>query len=65
MIIELDKIENTTDNQQLIIRQKIQPLENKLPPVDIIFFYKIVDWTGDLADYAHHVGAQLQIMAAR
>lgn len=65
MIIELDKIENDTDAQQVTIRKKMQALERTWPPVDIIFLYKIIEWTGDLADYAHDAGAQLQIMTTR
>ncbi len=65
MIIELDKIENDTDNQQIKLRQQLQKLETEWPPVNMIFLYKITEWTGDLADYAHNVGAQLQIMTIR
>ena len=40
-------------------------LEKDLPPVDVIFLYKIIDWIGDLADRASRVGGYLQLLLAR
>ena len=65
MIVELDRIEHATDELQVDIRTALFDLEKQLPPVDVIFLYKIIEWTGDLADYAHAVGGQLQLLLAR
>lgn len=65
MIEELDKIENDTDSLQIQIRKKIFSIEEQLPPINAIFLYKIIEWTGDLADDAHRVGGQLQLLLAR
>jgi predicted phosphate transport protein (TIGR00153 family) len=65
MIVELDRIEHATDELQIDIRTAIFHLEKDLPPVDVIFLYKIIEWTGDLADHAHAVGGQLQLLLAR
>ncbi|HBP75141.1 MAG TPA: phosphate transport regulator, partial [Alcanivorax sp.] len=37
----------------------------ELPPVDVIFLYKIIEWIGDLADRAQKVGGRLQLLLAR
>lgn len=64
MINELDLIEHTTDEMQAEIRQTLFQLENIIPPVNVIFLYKLIEWTGDLADYAHSVGGQLCLLLA-
>ena len=65
MIIELDAIEHDTDQQQILIRSELFKLEDKLPAVHMMFLYKIMDWTGELADHAHSLGGQLQVLLAR
>jgi predicted phosphate transport protein (TIGR00153 family) len=65
MIDKLDKIESDTDRIQVQIRSEIYALEKQLPPVDVIFMYKIVDWIGELADRAQRVGSRLELMLAR
>lgn len=65
MIVELDQIEHETDEMQVEIRQILFKLENTLPPVDVMFLYKVIEWTGDLADNAHNVGGQLHLLLAR
>lgn len=65
MIVTLDRIEHESDNMLYEIRQKIFELEHALPPLDVIFLYKLVQWIGDLADYAQIVGGRLQILIAR
>lgn len=64
MITELDKIERATDDLQIGIRQTIFGIEKELYPVDVIFLYRVVEWTGDLADNAHNVGGQLELLLA-
>lgn len=65
MLVELDRIENITDKIQCEIRQTIFKLEKDLPPIDVVFLYKLIEWVGDLADHAHHVGGQLYLLLAR
>ncbi len=64
MITELSCIETETDEIQVKLRSLLFTLETELPPVDTIFFYKIVDWIGDLADRAQTVGTRLELMMA-
>ncbi len=64
MIVELDLIETNTDDMQAALRQILFKLEQDLAPVEVIFLYKIIEWIGDLADIAHGVGGQLQLLLA-
>lgn len=65
MIAQLSSIERETDDKQIRLRQVMFDLENTLPPVNVMFFYKIIEWTGELADRARETGDRLQILLAR
>lgn len=65
IINDLDDIEGDTDRIQVKIRAEIFNLEKELPPIDVIFMYKIIDWIGELADRAQRVGSRLELMLAR
>lgn len=64
LIRELHTLEQQTDEQQVAIRRQLFTLESELPPVDVMFLYKIIDWVGELSDRAERVGSRLQIMTA-
>lgn len=64
LLRKLDAIENDTDHMQVELRASLRQLERDLPPVDVMFYYKIIEWTGDLADHAQRVGSRLQLMLA-
>ena len=65
LISRLDELEHKTDDQQIDIRAKLQPLEAQLPPVDVVFLYAIIEKIGNLADSAHTVGDQIHVIVAR
>jgi predicted phosphate transport protein (TIGR00153 family) len=65
MIAELLRIESDTDEKQVTLRDILFSLESELPPVNVIFIYKVIEWTGDLADNAQDIGDRLQILLAR
>jgi len=65
MITRLDEIEGDTDKMQVAVRSKLFELEKDLPPVDVMFIYRVIEWIGDLADLAQRVGSRLEIMLAR
>ncbi|MDQ7732971.1 TIGR00153 family protein [Halomonas sp. SpR1] len=65
MIRELHTLEHQADDQQITIRRQLFALESELPPVDVIFLYKIIEWVGELSDRAERVGSRLQILTAR
>ena len=63
--VELDAIEQDTDDMQIKIRRQLRAVENELNPIDVMFLYKIIEWVGDLADIAERVGSRLELMLAR
>ncbi|WP_043528248.1 TIGR00153 family protein [Litchfieldella xinjiangensis] len=65
LIRELHQLEHQSDDQQVAIRRQLFELESELPPVDVIFLYKIIDWVGEVSDRAERVGSRLQILTAR
>ncbi|MDH5258868.1 MAG: TIGR00153 family protein [Gammaproteobacteria bacterium] len=65
MIKELDRIEGDTDKIQIKIRATLFKIEKDLPPIDVMFLYKIIEWIGELADQSQRVGSRLEQMLAR
>ena len=65
MIVELDKLENETDQLQIQARNAVYALEVNLYPVDVMSLYKMLEWTGDLADRAHELGGKLISLLAK
>lgn len=64
-ITTLDKIENDTDKMEIDVRAVLFGLEKGLDPVEVMFLYKIIDLTGNLADTCQRVGSRLQLLLAR
>ncbi|MCG7535647.1 TIGR00153 family protein [Pseudoalteromonas sp. OOF1S-7] len=65
MLVELDAIEEDTDEMQIRIRRGLRSIESELNPIDVMFLYKIIEWVGELADIAERVGSRLELMLAR
>jgi uncharacterized protein len=65
LIDELDRLEHVVDTLEVKVRASLFKLEKGLPPVDVMFFYKVIDAIGDLADRAQQVGSRLQVLIAR
>ena len=64
MIDESHQIEHDTDEIQIDVRKTLFAMEKDISPVDVIFLYKMIQWTGDLADNAEQVGNLLQSFLA-
>ena len=65
MLKELDKLERRTDKQQFALRRKLFKLESELPPVDVMFYYRVLALLSGIADAAEKVGDRLQILMAK
>ena len=65
MIIKLDELESATDVREKQLRHLLFSLEKDLPPIDVMFLYKVIDWIGELADRAEQVGSRFQLLLAR
>lgn len=65
MILELDTIEDDTDQLQIVLRKAMLSIESKHNPIDIISLYKIIELVGILADQAQRIGSRIELMLAR
>lgn len=45
MLVELDAIEQDTDDMQIKIRRELRAVESELNPIDAMFLYKIIEWS--------------------
>jgi predicted phosphate transport protein (TIGR00153 family) len=65
MVAELNKIETDTDEMGTELVRRLFAQEDEMSPVSVIFWYELIQWIGDLADYAEKVGNRLRLLLAR
>jgi predicted phosphate transport protein (TIGR00153 family) len=65
MLKDLDKLERRTDTLAVGLRSKLFKMEKELPPVDVMFYYRVMSLLGTVADDAETVGDRLQILMAK
>jgi len=65
MIANVNKFEHQTDVVQSEIRNKLFKLESTLPPVDVMFYYRAIEWLGETADAAQKVGSRFEVMLTK
>ena len=65
MIKTVNELEHETDDAQNDIRNKLFTLESDLPPVDVMFYYRAIEWLGETADAAQKVGSRFEVMLTK
>lgn len=65
LIDTLDEIETKTDAKQDLIEQELFKIEKQLPPIDVMFLYKLFDKVGSIADMSEKVGRRLELLLAK
>lgn len=65
LIEELDSREHRADELEVEIRRELFAIERELPPVDVMFLYRVIEWVGELSNRAQRVGSRLQLLLAR
>jgi len=65
LVEELNRLEHQNDELQIDVRAALFKIENNLPPIHVIFLYKVIEWIGKLADAAQSAGGKLQLLIAR
>ena len=65
MIKTVNELEHETDDAQNDIRIKLFALESDLPPVDVMFYYRAIEWLGETADAAQKVGSRFEVMLTK
>lgn len=64
LLSELDEMEHQNDVTQIGIRAALLKLESALPPIDVMFLYKVIEQIGDVADTSQSIGNRLSILMA-
>lgn len=62
LLEELDQIETDTDDRQAALRGSLFNVEKDLDPVNVVFLYKVIELTGEIADMAERVGRRLELL---
>ena len=64
MVSDLNRIETDTDDMGTELVRRLFVQEDVMNPVSVMFWYKLIQWIGDLADYAEKVGNRLRLLLA-
>ncbi len=62
LVQEMDQIEDDTDAMQAALRAKLFKIEGELSPIDVMFLYRVIELTGDIADMAERIGRRLEVL---
>jgi predicted phosphate transport protein (TIGR00153 family) len=65
MVEKLNTIEDETDEMGMALARTLFSKEDDMKPVSVMFWYQIIQWIGDLADYAEKVGDRMRLLIAR
>ena len=65
MVADLNRIEDETDEMGMELSRTLFAQEDSMSPVSVMFWYQLIQWIGDLADYAEKVGDRLRLLIAR
>jgi predicted phosphate transport protein (TIGR00153 family) len=65
MLEKLNTMEDETDDLGMALTKLLFEHEDDMKPVSVIFWYQLIQWIGDLADYSEKVGDRLRLLLAR
>ena len=65
MVNQINVIEDETDEMGVKLTQVLFAKEDEMKPVSVMFWYQMIQWIGDMADYAEKVGDRMRLLIAR
>lgn len=65
MLQALNDAEDQTDELGIALARALFEHEDEMKPVSVMMWYQIIEWVGDLADYAEKVGDHLRLLIAK
>jgi predicted phosphate transport protein (TIGR00153 family) len=65
MVEQLSAIEDETDEMGVKLTQILFAREDEMKPVSVMFWYQMIQWIGDMADYAEKAGDRMRLLIAR
>ena len=63
--MQLNEAEDETDALERKLERTLFSLESELHPVTAMFWYRVIEWIGDLADHAEKVANTIRLIIAR
>ena len=63
-INQVSTAETEADDLEDSVVRKMFEVEDRMKPVDVVFWYKIFELIGDIADYSKKTGSRLRLMIA-
>lgn len=64
MIGSLDELEKQCEANELALKARLFELESELPPVDVMFLYKLTDKLSEITGTSLRIGAQILLLMA-
>ena len=64
-VLAINQAEDVADKLERELSRILFTIESELDPVSVILWYRILEWIGDLADYAEKVGNGFRLIIAR
>ena len=64
-LAEDTRLEDETDDLGMSLTRSLFAQEDSMNPVSVMFWYQLIQWIGDLADFAEKVGDRLRLLIAR
>ncbi len=65
MIADVRKSEHSIDRTLLEIKRSLFSVEDSLPPVSVMFWYRIIDLLGDMSDQAENMSDRLLLFLSK
>ncbi len=65
MVAEVERIETETDDMAMALARKLFAHEGDMSAVSVMFWHRLIERIGGLADYAEKVGDRLRLLLAR
>jgi predicted phosphate transport protein (TIGR00153 family) len=64
-INRLNAAEDGTDDLGMALVRSLFAHEDEMKPVSVMMWYRLIEWIGDLADYAEKVANRVRLLIAR
>ena len=65
MVDAINLAEDQADRLEREVSRLLFSVEHELDPVSVILWYRVLEWIGDVADYAEKVSNNFRLLIAR
>ncbi len=65
LVSELNAAESRTDKAERALMRVLFSLEDELVPISVVFWYRTLEWLGDVADHAETCANTVRLIIAR